>query len=219
MKIIAVTDMHGDIQRLTKLSAEMKSVDLVVFVGDITNFGRRQEIKEIIEFVQESNDQILAVSGNCDYPEVKMFLQEKGLCLEDENRQVSGIHFAGLGASLATPFNATPNEVPDEQLALGLEKAAFGLPDGEPMILISHQPPILTTADKIKENLHVGSNSVRNFIQQHQPLICFCGHIHEGIGIDSIQESQIINPGPFFRGQYAYAEITEQVEFLEIRSV
>ena len=75
-----------------------------------------------------------------------------------------------------------------------------------------------TLADKTWLNDHVGSKSVRSFIERTQPLICFTGHIHEGIGVDTIGITKVINPGPVWKSQNAYAEIAEgKVLCLEIR--
>jgi Icc-related predicted phosphoesterase len=40
-----------------------------------------------------------------------------------------------------------------------------------------------------------GSSSVRSAIEQHQPLVDLCGHIHESRGVCKINKSLIINPG------------------------
>lgn len=100
-----------------------------------------------------------------------------------------------------------------------LQQAVSNIDTTLPMILVSHQPPYNTKADALPNGMHVGSKSVRNFIEQYQPLVCFTGHIHEGIGIDAIGDCKIINPGPVFKGQYAYAEISDTIEVLEIRSI
>ncbi len=56
--------------------------------------------------------------------------------------------------------------------------------------------------------MHVGSRAVRAFIEAVQPLVCFTGHIHGGVGIDTIGVTRIVNPEPLSSGGYAYAEIT-----------
>ena len=100
-----------------------------------------------------------------------------------------------------------------------LRSSVEGLDKSLPMILVSHQPPYGTKADTLKNGVHVGSKIVRSFIDTWQPLACFCGHIHEGRGIDTIGKTKIINPGPVFRGYFAYAEISDTVDKLEIRSI
>ena len=71
MKIIALTDLHGKTGILKPLSAQLKTADLVVLCGDITHFGRKKEIANIIAQLGDLNPALLAVSGNCDYPEVE----------------------------------------------------------------------------------------------------------------------------------------------------
>jgi Icc-related predicted phosphoesterase len=81
------------------------------------------------------------------------------------------------------------------------------LPENKPLLFVSHQPPYATMNDQVSPGCHVGSKSIRKFIEMHQPLICFTGHIHEGIGIDRIGNARIVNPGPAGTGSYAWAEI------------
>jgi len=50
-------------------------------------------------------------------------------------------------------------------------------------------------ADRVGD-LHVGSESVRKIIEEYQPILCACGHIHESRCIDKIGETIIVNPSP-----------------------
>jgi len=219
MDLLAVPDIHGELNRLKKLAGQIEAADVVLLAGDITNFGREQEISEIIEFIRPLNAQILAVPGNCDFPQVADYLDAQGMNIEAAHRIIDGIGFVGLGASLYSPSRGTPNEVSEEVLAENLARAVVDLPDDIPFVLVSHQPPHDTAADRIMTGLHVGSHSVRQFVEQYQPLVCFSGHIHESAGIDAIGETQIINPGPFFKGNYATASINGQLETLDIQSI
>jgi Icc-related predicted phosphoesterase len=66
---------------------------------------------------------------------------------------------------------------------------------------------------------HVGSNTVRAYIEKRQPLICFTGHIHEEKGLMPSAARRSSIP-PIWRGGYAYAEVADsQVVALEIRPV
>jgi hypothetical protein len=58
---------------------------------------------------------------------------------------------------------------------------------------------------------------VREFIERRKPLVCFTGHIHEAPGIDTIGETRIVNPGPLGTRSYAYLDITDKINTLEIR--
>ncbi len=219
MKIIGLPDVHGDINKINRLKDNISEADLVILAGDITNFGRRPEMQEMIDLVSGFNKTCISVPGNCDYQETEEVMNETGTNLNGKNRVIENITFVGLGASLPTPFKGTPFEVPEEYFQEKLNTAIDGLNDQSPMVLISHQPPHNTTADALPNGMHVGSTTIRQFIESYQPLVCFTGHIHEGQGIDSIGKTKIINPGPVFNGNYAYAEISHQVDLLEVRPI
>lgn len=219
MIIVGLPDTHGDNSKLKAISPVLKQADLILLLGDITNFGHQQEMKETFDWVGSINKNFLAVPGNCDFPDSEEIMDQYGVNINGGNRTIDGKNFVGLGASLPTPHGGTPYEVSEDHLELKLNQAVAGLDLSLPMILVSHQPPIYTKTDAVNENLHVGSKSVRSFIEKHQPMVCFTGHIHEGQGIDAIGNTQIINPSPVFKGFYSYAEITNEVEILEIRTI
>ena len=94
-------------------------------------------------------------------------------------REFGDLRFAGLEAdeSTPTPFD-TPGEYTEVEMAARLDAFA----DFRPQVLICHAPPANTALDRIKEGLHAGSSSVRDFIEKHAPAHVFCGHIHEAEG-------------------------------------
>ena len=102
-------------------------------------------------------------------------------------------------------------------LARALDAAAEGLNPDLPWVLVTHQPPRETIADRVHGGAHVGSRAVRAFIERHRPAVCFTGHIHEGRGVDSIGPTKVVNPGPA-RGGYALAELGGAVTLVEIKS-
>lgn len=218
MRIIALTDIHGRLRYAPAVVEELRNADLVLLPGDLTQFGKRDAALEIVETIRNANPRVLAVMGNCDYPEVTEFLDEQGLCIHARHKMVDGIAFAGLGGSLPCPIQ-TLNEWSEDQIETWLDQAVTDLPDQTPLVLVSHQPPSDTVVDKAGNGMHVGSKAVRAFIERRKPLICFSGHIHEAVGQDQIGETRLINPGPFFEGAYAVAEVTDRVENLEIRRI
>ena len=207
MKIVVIADIHGRIERLERASADLAAADWVVLTGDVTNFGRRAEAERMLERIEAHNTHILAVPGNCDYPEAEAVLTERGYNLHASQRVIDGVVWLGLGGSLPAP-GGTPNEYSEEELAGLLEAASVGLDDSVPLLLISHQPPADTKLDRIHAGAHVGSRSVRQFIEQRQPLACFTGHIHEAAGLDHIGDTLLVNPGPLGTGRYALASVS-----------
>ncbi|MBU0994056.1 MAG: metallophosphoesterase family protein [Proteobacteria bacterium] len=219
MKIISLTDIHGRIAVLSKMEAIIRDADLVLVTGDITHFGHRDVAKQVLDTIREINPHVLAVSGNCDYQDIDDYLTVENLSIHGKGVVKDGIGIMGVGASLPTPFN-TPNEMPEGDFETCLVQAKNDLPDSTPFIMVSHQPPFETTTDKISTGVHVGSHTVRAFIDRFQPLVCFTGHIHESVGKDYIKDTVILNPGPSGAGNYAYVELNnDRVGTADIRSI
>ncbi len=98
-----------------------------------------------------------------------------------------------------------------------LAEAAFSVRRENPLVLVTHQPPRETMADRLVNGLHVGSESVRVFISKMQPVLCLTGHVHEGRSIDCIGRTRGVNPGPLWAGSYAYAHVGRNAAEIEIR--
>ena len=58
--------------------------------------------------------------------------------------------------------------------------------------------------------LHAGSQKFTDYILKNQPLAVICGQIHEGIGVEKIGETTVINPGSLGEGNYAWLEIEKK---------
>jgi uncharacterized protein len=219
MIIVAFADIHGDTAALETIFRQAGAVDLVLLLGDITQFGGKEAVRKVVEAVQPHCPRLLAVPGNCDYPEVEEWLSEKGLSLHRRHVILDGIGFAGAGLSLPCP-GTTPGEISEHDFRQYLAEAAADFPRDIPMVLVTHEPPFNTVTDLAFTGEHVGSRAVRDFIETSRPMVCFTGHIHEAAGSDTIGTTRIINPGPLRRGGYVYAEIQQDgVRALEIRNV
>lgn len=218
MIVVGLSDIHGNFSIIEKMRDILAKADVTLLVGDITNFGREVETRQVLNSVMHSARKVFAVSGNCDYQEVDSFLNAQNVNLHGKGDVCNGIGFVGLGGSLITPFQ-TPNEFTEDEIEHYLAHGHSQIPSDIPMILVSHQPPVKTKCDRIASGDHVGSSAVRNFIENHQPIICFTGHIHESVGVDKIDDTHIINPGMLNKGCYAYAEFNENVETIEIRKI
>lgn len=216
MKLVSLTDIHGRVQAADLIADDLKSADLVILPGDLTAFGKREEAAHIVDAVRKHNPNILAVMGNCDYPEVEQYLNDEGLCIHRSHRRVNGVVFAGLGGSLKCPI-PTLNEWTEEQVTEHLEAAVKDAPADVPMVLVSHQPARNTITDLAANGGHVGSTAVREFIERRKPILCLSGHIHEAQGTDSIGPTTLVNPGPFMEGRYVVAEIDGDACRVEIR--
>ena len=215
MKIIAITDIHGRYDNLSKLANEMREVDVVLLCGDVTNFGTALEAKTIIDVIKRFNENVLVVPGNCDPMDVGEYMVDAGISLHERLVLINGVCFVGVGGSVPCP-SRTPNEVGEQQLAASLRKSVESMKPGRPLVLVSHQPACLTAVDIAGGSRHVGSQAIRDFIEEYEPILAFSGHIHESVGVDYIGKTRLVNPGPLVCGGYARATVGETVEELEI---
>jgi Icc-related predicted phosphoesterase len=197
------------------LASHLNSVDLIVVSGDLTHFGKEKQAEAVINALRLINNNVFAVPGNCDFPQVHSFLQREGVNLHGRCAMFRDYAVAGVGGSLACP-GPTPNEYTEEEFKLILDEIKEQLPVGKPLILVTHQPPALTDCDLTSDGRHVGSHSIREFILDVQPVICFSGHIHESRGIGTIGKTVVVNPGPVSGESCAVAELSGEVKSVKI---
>ena len=68
-------------------------------------------------------------------------------------------------------------------------------------IFLSHNVPFYTKLDKIKnkesprDGQHFGSLIARQIIEEHQPIVCIGGHMHEHFGKCKVRKTTVINAG------------------------
>jgi hypothetical protein len=219
MKIIALPDLHDCVSSLPLIGHALSEVDLVLLVGDLTNGGPAPDADRVIRMVQRFNSSVLAIPGNWDRPEVDGYLSQQGVNINHRHIVIDHLAFIGMGASLPGIIR-TPNEITESDFEFFFDKAISSLDPKIPEILVCHQPPYYTLNDLTQGSLYVGSKTVRKFVERNRPWICFTGHIHEGMGIDQIGGTKLVNPGPLWQGHYAYAEVTYQgITTLEIRKI
>lgn len=215
--LIALPDLHDKSDMLKQIARPLMDADAVILAGDMTN-GSISHLLRVFSVLEELNEHIYAVPGNMDSDAILAHLSREGLNLHRTHLMLDGFALCGVGGALPFAGKFVFNEA---QFANMLNDSIAGLSDDVPKILVSHQPPYNTLVDQLPDGTHVGSRSVRAFIEQAQPLICFSGHIHQAQGIEKLGETFLINPGPLWDSHaYAYAEIEDgRVQTLEIRRI
>lgn len=203
---IHLTDIHGAFYAIHKIGKELKNANLVVLSGDISHFGKDKDVRQIIERITEYNKNIVAVAGNCDYKEADEYLTREGINLNKRIKTIRGFTLCGLGGSLPCP-GPTPFEYKENEVKKWLKELETNITSSNPILFVTHEPPYNTNLDKLTDGRHVGSRSVRKFIEVMSPLLCLTGHIHEGEGVDKIGNCMLVNPGPFKTGKYASVRI------------
>ncbi len=217
INIIGITDIHGQVEAVEAIADQLRSADLLLLAGDITHFGGEEKAAEVVSRLKKYSKHLFAVPGNCDYPGVDIFLTEQGINLHQRLESTADIRILGLGGSTPAPVD-TPFVYSEEEYEAMLRGMASEI-KGAKSILVSHQPPIQTKTDRVMKVKHVGSKSVRFFIEHYQPLVCLTGHIHESRGVDTIGRSTIVNPGPFKDGRYCFMSIERERVEVELRKV
>jgi hypothetical protein len=189
MKLLIFSDIHGDKAALEKLM-DIDS-DYYFADGDLANWGRG--LDQLGPIMQRRAERMYVLPGNHESEaDIARFSEQYGFHnFHGRSIDVAGYKVAGLGYSNPTPFN-TPGEYTEQELAARLQP--FSALD--PLILICHTPPKSTQLDRAGEGQHYGSQAVRDFIDRHQPVYFFCGHIHEAAGQrDTLGRTQGWNVG------------------------
>ncbi len=189
MRLLIFSDIHNDWKALERLLAI--EADYYIAAGDQLTWSKG--IDRCGEILQSRGDKVYVLPGNHESAD-----QVAGMCaryglhdFHERHMQVGRWSVAGLGYSNPTPFN-TPGEYGEPQLAERLRRFA----ELDPLVLICHAPPYDTPLDRIRDGLHAGSRSVREFIDQCQPEWFFCGHIHEAEGVSaSLGRTRAFNVG------------------------
>jgi uncharacterized protein len=175
-RVLIFSDIHNDSKALEKLMDI--DADYYVAAGDLVNWARG--LDKMAELMKKRAERMYVLPGNHESArDIENLCERFGFVdFHEQTMQIGGMHIAGLGYSSPTPFD-TPGEYSEDEIAARLEKFA----ELKPLVLICHCPPLNTALDRIKDGLHAGSRSVREFIEGHQPEYFFCGHIHEAEGV------------------------------------
>jgi hypothetical protein len=215
VNLLSIACIHGDVEVLFKFIDKIAflNADIIILPGDFTDYNipkgvtRIDMARIIIEELNTFKKPLLAVPGTWDKELIDFFDKEK-ISVHGKGRVIDGIGLYGFGGA-KTPFN-TPYEPSEEEIMSGLEKAYNEIKKCKIKVQITHAPPARTKLDVISSGAHVGSESVRKFIEEKQPNAAICSHIHEGKGIDEIGKTKIINSGRFPEGYCGLVNIENE---------
>lgn len=216
-KIMVVADIHGEFEKFSKIVDKTKEhdFDLVICPGDFTDVFNTPEgysqvdITELIlQKLLSFGKPVFCVPGNHDPYDTLDLLDEYNVNIHGKVKKLKGLEFVGFGGA-ATPFN-TKFEPTEEEIKETLEKGVNDI-KGK-FILVTHNPPFGTNLDKTETGEHVGSKSVREFIEKNKPLLAISAHIHEAGGIDKLGETTIFYPGVAYEGYYGLVEVGKEIK-------
>lgn len=189
MKILAFSDIHEDYGAFEVLKKKAHDADFIVCAGDMSIFGNG--IEESINMLDNLGKKVFCVHGNHD-SEHKM----KKLCEKTAN--VIFIHegYEIFGDVLVAGYGGGGFSRDDSDFDKYTEKMENIVPKYIKIILLTHAPPYGVKLDMVNGH-HVGSRSIRKFIEKYSPSVAVSGHIHETFRkTDKINKTVVVNPGP-----------------------
>ena len=216
MRLLCITDIHSEVGRFEKILANEPPADLLIIGGDFTNFGKPPEVDHILDLAQAHTPQVLAVAGNCDSPEIDQLLLERGVSLHTRGVRLNDIGFFGVSAM--PPWRGDMYEFPEEELERFLAASCEQVEGSSRYIMVPHCPPRNSEVDRNASGVNVGSTAIRKWMDKVKPILVVCGHIHEARGQAKVGDTIVVNCGPAKNGNYAVAEVSNEVK-VELKRV
>ena len=201
MKIAAVADLHFSPQSYERMRDQLGRVreeaDLLVLAGDLTNFGRPEEMESLMHALVRLRLPIVAVLGNHDYEsgqpaELMSIMTAEGIkVLDGTAYERDGVGFAGtkgfpggFGRGALTAFGepevkAFVQAGIDE--ALKLERAMSQLRTPKRVVVL-HYAPIGDTVKGEPPEIYpyLGSSRLAEVVDRHGADLVLHGHAHCG---------------------------------------
>jgi uncharacterized protein len=190
-RLLAFSDLHRDLEGARDLVGRSAEADVVIGAGDFASV--HEGLEEAIAALSVIEKPTVLVPGNNETEEALRSACEgwdAATVLHGEGAELDGLPFFGLGAGIpVTPWDWS-FDLDEESAAARLA----GCPDGA--ILVVHSPPH-GHCDASSAGEHLGSTAVLETIEQVQPRLAVCGHIHESWGAESkIGSTKVVNLGP-----------------------
>ncbi|MCB8914974.1 MAG: metallophosphoesterase family protein [Thermoleophilales bacterium] len=191
MKILAFSDLHRDLEQAVRLTEMSKEADVVIGAGDFASV--HQGLEETIDALRGIETPTVLVPGNnetLDALKTAAIVWPAATVLHGDSVEIGGKTFFGLGGGIpVTPWDWSFDVEESEAEAM-----LSGLP--EKAVLVVHSPP-KGHCDEAGNGMSLGSVAILKAIEDKQPVLAVCGHIHEAWGQESkVGETGIVNLGP-----------------------
>jgi uncharacterized protein len=201
MRIAATADLHFTPQNYDRIREQMNRVrddaDVLVLAGDLTNYGKPQEMESLLNAIVRLRVPTIAVLGNHDYESgheeqlMEMMTAEGIKVLDGTGYEREGVGFAGtkgflggFGRGVLTAFGerevkAFVQAAIDE--ALKLERALSQLRTNKRVIVVHYSPIAATVQGEAPEIIpYLGTSRLAEVIDRHGADLVVHGHAHHG---------------------------------------
>ena len=190
MKILALSDVHGDKHLIKEMAgkAAKNKVDLVLLAGDFV--GNDGSMEGLIGPFKEKGIDVGLIPGNHEgIAEVK-FLAERygvkdmhGYVLKKGDVGIFGCGYGNIGL----------HQLDEKVVFDTLKRGNDTLKDVRTKIMVTHTHP---EGSVLGLGVFPGSEGIKKALEQFQPDIHLCGHVHETDGIEEkIGKTKVINVG------------------------
>ncbi len=197
MKIVAICDLHGNLDPVQKI-LELETPELLLCAGD---WGVEGEIGAA-DF-EAITDRVftLTVFGNHDHLDLlPNVLNQDGSPILIENgvaRSHEGVRLGGINGIWAKS-KKKPWYIDDDEVAAAAEK----FDEDEIDILITHGCP-MGLADLTPTGRHGGQRCFLKAFQVIRPRLYLCGHLHRKSSHQTKDGELIVNVGFTMEGDYS----------------
>lgn len=207
MRILLVSDLHYTLKQLDWVVAEAGAYDLVVLAGDSLDIGSIVAPEAQIAVMREvftrlaSKTVTVVASGNHDLDAENDLGERAALWLEGARDTGALVDYSRYETDdflvSVCPWWDGPRtrDIVGKQLA---DDAA--LAGARQWIWVYHAPPDSSTTSWTGRR-HYGDDALNAWIDEHQPAIVLCGHVHQspfangGGWIDRMGSTLIFNAG------------------------
>ena len=166
----------------------------------------------VIEALGALGPSILIVPGNMDPMGFAVRLWENAgfSVLHKRSLYVMGTGFAGLGCVATSDPRRWRDEGrcyhSDEEVYISIKEAFEKISPFGRRVLVTHQPP-RGILDRAFDGEATGSLGLRKFIEEFQPDLLFCAHIHEARGEARLGRTLAVDPGEMRKGLFALVDL------------
>ena len=213
MKILAISDLHGDFRLATKSAHDLQP-DLLLCCGDWGDDGEvgQGDMQRLLELCP-----VFSTFGNHDPLELLARLKNRDgsavLLRQDEIRDFHGLRLAGIGGIWAKshrlPYYVTDSEV--AQWASTIARA------GPVDVLLTHGCPV-GLADLTASGRHGGQRCFLDALKVVSPRIHLCGHLHVPQERELKDGTKVINVGATPQGNITVIDFDTDTKALRSHS-
>ncbi len=214
LRILGLADLHDRVEMLDKVRDV--EADLIAFCGDLHNGSGRTAAEPVVAALARLGLPVLIVPGNMDHKDVvdQIWREADLIMLHRSSFQLGDYGFLGMGGMVM--HNPRRLEDParyyhrDDEVYDSLAQAHRDISGSKKIIVLTHQPP-RDTRDTIYTGERTGCISLRRFLEEYQPDLLLCGHIHEDKGESQVGPTRIVNVGELRQGSAAIIELNDEI--------